>query len=257
MRKKYLAITAVITAGIILTGCSTTPPGDSNGYATSSSTASPDQTITSEEVTSGLYPGGMPKVIEPEAITNLTVQKDVEGSLGREVYAWAASFIQISFNDTTLQQMETFRQYGLLSFAPYFTPAALEIAEAHFAQYDEAGDYQSLDKAMQYIGNRGLFTVLPNIGYKYLNSPVFDQFKYGPATLEYAGINSGLDTYKVTVPVSARLVFEDQADKKTYETTFKREFELWIVDSGMETEVRFRIDSWNENPLGWTAQEVN
>jgi hypothetical protein len=246
MSKKNVAILALATAALLLTGCSITTTQDK---PKGSPSATPNETQTAEDFVDSLYPGGMVKVIQAGNVTNLDIQDGIDSAQAKEAYAWLASFIQISFNDSTLQDMKTFRQYGLLSFSQYFTPVGLKIMEAHFSEYADQNDYSDFDKALRYIGNRGLMTVIPSEGYKFLNSPVFDQFQYGEATIQSAGLSDeGLPVYKISVPVSARLLVQDQADKKTYETTFNRTFEVWVIDMG-DPKKPFLIDSWNENPL--------
>lgn len=252
MPKKNLAIITALAAGLLLTGCSIST---TENKPSGSPSASPTQTQSPEDVAALVYPGGMPKVVDPGTVTDIEIQEGLDQAKAKEAYAWVASFVQISFNDSTLQQMDTFREYGLFSFSQYFSANGLKVMEAHFQQYADQGNYGDLDVAMRYVGNRGLMTVLPTEGYKYLNSPVFDQFQYGKATVEYGGETEGLTTYKVAVPVTTRLLLVSEADNKKYETTFNRTFEIWVIETGDATKP-FLIDVWNENPLSWTAKEV-
>lgn len=253
MPKKNLAIIALATSALLLTGCSVTTTDNS---PTSEPSANPTQTQSPQDLTDSFYPGGMPKAIEAGTVANLDIQDEIDDARAKEAYAWLASFIQISFNDSTLQDMKTYRQYALVSFSRYFSSDGLSLMEAHFSQYAEQNNYADLDIALRYIGNRGLMTVLPSEGYKYLNTPVFNPFTYGDATIQNAGLSKdGLPVYKITVPVTTKLLFEYQADKKTYEATFNRTFEVWVIDTGDATKP-FLIDSWDENPLSSTGKTV-
>jgi len=251
MQKKYFAASAAIVVGLTLTGCSTTPPDTKP-----SSSASPTQSQIAEQVADSLYPGGMPKMVDPVTVTNLEVIGEIDQAKAKETYAWVASFAALSFNDSTLQQMETFRQFALFSFSQYFTGTGLQTMEKHFSEYAKNGDYASLDDALQMIGHKGLVTVLPSKGYTYVNSPVFDQITYGASQIETAGSKEGLPAYKVTIPVSARLLWIDQADNQKYETMFYRTFEIWVIDTG-DASNPYLIDSWSENPLAWTGKAVD
>ena len=250
MAKKHLAIAAAVAVGLVLTGCSTTPP-----TADKPSSSPITQPQTAEQVASSVYPGGMPKKVDAATVTNLDIRDGIDSNKAKEAYAWMASFAALSFNDSTLQQMQTFRQYALLSFSQYFTETGLNTMEKHFSAYAKKGDYASLDDALQMIGHKGLVTVLPSKGYTYVNSPVFDQIDYGQAIIGDGGTTDGLPLYKVTIPVTARMFWIDPADNQKYETIFYRTFEVWVVDTG-EASKPFLIDSWTENPLAWKGEAV-
>lgn len=253
MAKTTHALISFATAALLLAGCSVST---SKSESTAAPLPTSNQTQPSQDSADLLYPGGLFKAIKADEVTNLDIQDEIDPARAKEAYAWLASFIQVSFNDSTLQNMKTYRQYALLSFSQYFSSDGLGLMEAHFSQYAEQKDYDDLNVALQYIGNRGLMTVLPSKGYKYLNSPVFNPFTYGAAKIQSAGLNTdSLPVYKISVPVSAELLFEDQADKKTYTATFNRKFEVWVIDTGDATKP-YLIDSWDENPLTWTAKPV-
>jgi hypothetical protein len=252
MTKTNLALMSLATAASLLAGCSV---ATTEGKPTDAPPSALSQTQPPQDPTHLLYPGGLFKAIKADEVTNLDVQDEIDPARAKEAYAWLASFIQVSFNDSTLQDMKRFRQYALFSFSQYFSSDGLGLMEAHFSQYAEQNDYDDLNVALQYIGNRGLMTVLPSKGYKYLNSPVFNPFEYGAAKIQLAESPEGVTVYKISVPVSTKLLFEDQADQKTYEATFKRNFEVWVIDTGEATKP-FLIDSWDENPLSWTAKLV-
>jgi hypothetical protein len=250
MQKKYIAACAAIVVGLTLTGCSTTPPDTKP-----SSSASPTQSQIAEQVADSLYPGGMPKKVDPSTVTNLEIVGGINDDKAKEVYAWVASFAALSFNDSTLQQMETFREFGLMSFSQYFTGNGLKTMEKHFSEYAKKGDYASLDDALQMIGHKGLVTVLPSKGYTFLNSPVFDKITYGDSEIVSAENIEGLPAYTVTIPVTARLLWIDPLDNQKYETVFYRTFEVWVLETG-DVSSPYLIDSWTENPLAWEGKKT-
>lgn len=252
MAKTTLALISLATAAFLLAGCS---DATTEGKPTDAPPTASNQTQPPQDPADLFYPGGLFKAIKADEVTNLDIQDEIDPARAKEAYAWLASFIQVSFNDSTLQNMKTYRQYALLSFSQYFSSDGLVLMEAHFSQYAEQNDYDDLNVALLYIGNRGLMTVLPSKGYKYLNSPVFNPFEYGAAKIQLAESREDVTVYKISVPVSAELLFEDQADKKTYRATFNRKFEVWVIDTGDATKPHL-IDSWDENPLSWTAKPV-
>lgn len=200
-----------------------------------------------------LYPGGLPQIVEPETVTNLDIIGETDESRAKEIYAWAASFATFSFNDATFQSMDVAKGNGIFAIAEFLTDEGLNIAKAHFDQYVEQANYEDWDTALTYVSNRGLVTILPT-RYGAVNQPAFDQIEFGQASIQSAGQNKGLETYKVTIPFSARLLFTEGTDPQVMQTRVTRNFALWIVDTG-NSDRPFLIDSWDENQLSWTAAE--
>lgn len=192
-------------------------------------------------------------MVDPETVSNLDIADGIDESRAKDIYAWAASFAAFSFNDTTFQSMDKAKGNGIFAIADFFTDEGLEIVKAHFAQYVEQDDYADWDIALRYLSNRGLVTILPT-RYKAVNQPAFDAIDFGQASIQSAGQNKGLETYKVTIPLSARLLFTEGTDPQVLQSRFTRDFSLWIVDTG-NADRPFLIDSWDENQLNWTAAE--
>lgn len=200
-----------------------------------------------------IYPGGLPQVVDPPTVSNLDIIDETDESRAKEIYAWAASFATFSFNDATFQSMDVAKGNGIFAIADFLTDEGLNIAKAHFGQYVEQGDYEDWDTALTYLSNRGLVTILPT-RYEAVNQPAFDQIEFGQASIQSAGQNKGLETYKVTIPFSARLLFTEGTDPQVMQTRVTRNFALWIVDTG-NSDRPFLVDSWDENQLSWTAAE--
>lgn len=256
MSNKSIAVALLAISGLLLTGCSTTDPNAAPAPSASATAESPagEGLDLFENPDALTYPGGMPRVVNPSTVTNLTIPEGFDQARAKEAYAWVASYAAFSFNESSFQNMKEMRQYALFAISPYFSANALPYMEDIFTQYADLNDYDDFVAASQSINNYGIVTVMPQSGVQgtYVNSPLFDQLKYGAATIEeYEANDEGLPVYKVSFPFSARLQMTDEgADKTVKNLEASRTFEIWVIDTGDESKP-FLIETWTATTLDW------
>lgn len=253
MAKKYLTAGLAILVGLSLVGCSTTDPNASPKPSASSDSPAGEGAQVFDDPSLLVYPGGMPRAVDPATIANLTIPEGMDQAKAKEAYAWVASYAVMSFNETSFQNMKEMRQYSLFAISQYFSPNALKSMEGIFSEYAKLNKYDDLLVADNSINNYGIVTIIPKSGTQatYLNTPVFDQVRFGAATIEEYEVNvEGLPVYKVSFPFSARLQYKEGADKEVKNLEASRTFEIWVVETG-DAARPYLIETWSPSPLKW------
>lgn len=248
---KHRAVATALTTAILLSGCASSPSGEPISEPSISSSL--DQSQTQEGILASIYPGGMPRIVDPSTVTNLSIPDDIDATRAKEAYAWVASYAALSFNDTTFQNLKDVGQRAVFAVSPYFSNNSLPVLIDIFEQYTELNSYDDFQTVSSGINNNGILTIMPKSGTQltYMNSPIFDRFTFGDASIEaYDPMPDGRPVYKVKFPFSAGLLFKNRGEEKIRDATASRIFEIWVIDTG-DVKNPFLIESWTATTLDW------